>query len=46
MLLFKRDSFAKLMCRAGLGMSVRRKLKGKKPPEGWELIEDVIEDFE
>ncbi|GMH43094.1 hypothetical protein BSKO_11016 [Bryopsis sp. KO-2023] len=27
-------------------MSFRRRLKGKKPPEGWELIEDVIEDFE
>ena len=26
--------------------NVRRKLKGKKPPEGWELIEEVIEDFE
>lgn len=25
---------------------VRRKLKGKKPPEGWELIEEVIVDFE
>lgn len=25
---------------------VRRKLKGKKPPEGWELIEEVIDDFE
>lgn len=25
---------------------VRRKLKNKKPPEGWELIEEVIEDFE
>lgn len=25
---------------------LRRKLKGKKPPEGWELIEEVIEDFE
>lgn len=27
-------------------MSLRRKLKNKKPPEGWELIEEVIEDFE
>lgn len=27
-------------------MAYRRKLKGKKPPEGWELIEEVIEDFE
>eukprot|EP00803_Ostreobium_quekettii_P009832 evm.model.scf_1839.2 EVM.evm.TU.scf_1839.2 scf_1839:3440-5765(-) len=27
-------------------MSFRRRLKNKKPPEGWELIEDVIEDFE
>eukprot|EP00955_Chlamydomonas_euryale_P108359 365844-Chlamydomonas_euryale.AAC.9 len=26
--------------------SVRRKLKGKRPPEGWELIEEVVEDFE
>ncbi|GFH15543.1 uncharacterized protein HaLaN_11785, partial [Haematococcus lacustris] len=26
--------------------SIRRKLKNKKPPEGWELIEEVIEDFE
>ena len=25
---------------------MRRKLKNKKPPEGWELIEEVIEDFE
>ena len=28
------------------GMAYRRRLKGKKPPEGWELIEEVIEDFE
>ena len=28
------------------GMAYRRKLKNKKPPEGWELIEEVIEDFE
>ncbi|PSC71064.1 G10 family [Micractinium conductrix] len=27
-------------------MSFRRRLKGKQPPEGWELIEEVIEDFE
>uniref|UniRef100_A0A7S0V5F3 G10 protein n=1 Tax=Polytomella parva TaxID=51329 RepID=A0A7S0V5F3_9CHLO len=27
-------------------MSLRRKLKGKKPPEGWDLIEKAIEDFE
>ncbi|KAI7842232.1 hypothetical protein COHA_004145 [Chlorella ohadii] len=27
-------------------MSVRRRLKGKQPPEGWELIEEVIDDFE
>ena len=27
-------------------MSFRRRLKNKKPPEGWDLIEDVIEDFE
>jgi hypothetical protein len=26
--------------------TLKRKLKGKKPPEGWELIEEVIEDFE
>lgn len=26
--------------------SIRRRLKNKKPPEGWELIEEVIEDFE
>lgn len=26
--------------------ALRRKLKGKKPPAGWELIEEVIEDFE
>lgn len=23
-----------------------RRLKGKQPPEGWELIEEVVEDFE
>lgn len=28
------------------GMSLRRKLKGKQPPEGWDLVEEVIEDFE
>jgi bud site selection protein 31 len=27
-------------------MSLRRKLKNKRPPEGFELIEEVIEDFE
>lgn len=27
-------------------MSWRRKLKNNRPPEGWELIEEVIEDFE
>jgi len=27
-------------------MAYRRRLKNKKPPEGWELIEEVIEDFE
>ncbi|GAB4819115.1 hypothetical protein N2152v2_006161 [Parachlorella kessleri] len=27
-------------------MSYRRRLKNKKPPEGWELIEEVVEDFE
>ena len=27
-------------------MAYRHKLKNKKPPEGWELIEEVIEDFE
>merc|ERR1712172_345466 len=26
--------------------NVKRKLKGKKSPNGWELIEEVIEDFE
>lgn len=26
--------------------ALKRKLKGKRPPEGWELIEEVIEDFE
>jgi len=27
-------------------MAYRRRLKNKKPPEGWELIEEVVEDFE
>jgi len=27
-------------------MAYRRRLKNKKAPEGWELIEEVIEDFE
>lgn len=27
-------------------MSFRRRLKNKRIPEGWELIEEVIEDFE
>lgn len=27
-------------------MAYRRRLKNKKLPEGWELIEEVIEDFE
>lgn len=27
-------------------MSLRRKLKGKTPPEGWDMIEEVMEDFE
>lgn len=27
-------------------MSFRRRLKGKQPPEGWDLIESSIEDFE
>ncbi|KAK9916588.1 hypothetical protein WJX75_004609 [Coccomyxa subellipsoidea] len=27
-------------------MAYRRRLKNKKPPGGWELIEEVIEDFE
>ncbi|KAK9804120.1 hypothetical protein WJX73_001022 [Symbiochloris irregularis] len=27
-------------------MSSKRRLKHKKPPEGWELIEEVVEDFE
>lgn len=26
--------------------ALKRKLKNKRPPEGWELIEEVIEDFE
>lgn len=26
--------------------ALRRKLKNKKPPEGWELISEVVEDFE
>jgi len=26
--------------------SLKRKLKSKKPPEGWNMIEEVIEDFE
>ncbi|MEW5320155.1 MAG: hypothetical protein WDW38_011252 [Sanguina aurantia] len=26
--------------------AIRRKLKNKKAPDGWELIEEVIEDFE
>lgn len=29
-----------------MSAALRRKLKGKKPPEGWELIEEVMEDFE
>ena len=27
-------------------MSFRRRLKGKQPPEGWDLIESSVEDFE
>ena len=27
-------------------MSFRRRLKGKAPPEGFEMIESAIEDFE
>ncbi len=27
-------------------MAFRRRLKNKKPPEGWELIEEVVDDFE
>ena len=27
-------------------MAYKRRLKNKKPPEGWELIEEVVEDFE
>jgi hypothetical protein len=27
-------------------MAFRRRLKNNKPPEGWELIEEVIDDFE
>jgi hypothetical protein len=26
--------------------SLKRKLKGKQPPDGWEMIEEVIDDFE
>lgn len=26
--------------------ALKRKLKNKKPPEGWDMIEEVIEDFE
>uniref|UniRef100_A0A7S3R2P4 G10 protein n=1 Tax=Dunaliella tertiolecta TaxID=3047 RepID=A0A7S3R2P4_DUNTE len=29
-----------------MSSTIRRKLKNKKPPPGWELIEEVIEDFE
>jgi len=29
-----------------LAMSFRRRLKGKRPPAGWDLIEESIEDFE
>ena len=31
------------MCYA---VAYRRRMKNKKIPEGWELIEEVIEDFE
>jgi hypothetical protein len=31
---------------SGTAMAYRRRLKNKKMPEGWELIEEVIEDFE
>ena len=27
-------------------MAYRRRMKNKKFPEGWELIEEVVEDFE
>lgn len=27
-------------------MAFRRRLKGKQPPEGWELVEKQIEDYE
>ena len=27
-------------------MAYKRRLKNRKPPEGWERIEEVIEDFE
>jgi bud site selection protein 31 len=27
-------------------MALRRKLKNKRAPEGWDLIEEVVEDFE
>ena len=33
-------------CESADVMSYRRRLKNKKPPEGWGLIEEVIEDFE
>jgi bud site selection protein 31 len=26
--------------------AIKRKLKGKKPPKGWNQIEEAIEDFE
>ncbi len=29
-----------------MSAALKRKLKGKKPPEGWEMIEEVVEDFE
>lgn len=29
-----------------MSASLRRKLRGKKPPPGFELIEEVIDDFD
>ena len=43
MLLLHRRSAA---AEGAAAMAYRRRLKNKKPPEGWELIEEVVEDFE
>jgi hypothetical protein len=29
-----------------MSSALKRKLKGKRPPAGWDMIEDVVEDFE